>query len=245
MFGRRKRQDELVIDAIREQLNTAAAHNRTVLTDAIERIDLRLSRDLEQRERLQASTEAAFEALRYSVTSSATDVARSLGQVANMCAMIAEQIEAERLERRSLTEAIALLARPPAPALEEPSRVIGGTVFASPELSHDEISIIEDDDDLGDDDNVEDEQHDEAGEVGGDPGGTELELEPAVDMWCRHDDGWVGGVEIADVRSDNDTTQYWLRRRSDGYIFPRAFDENDLRFVPDEPTPANADAPPG
>ena len=234
MFGRRKRQDELVIDAIREQLNTAAAHNRTVLTDAIARIDLRLSRDLEQRERLQASTEAAVEALRYTVASGASDVARSLGQVANLCATIAEQMEAERLERRAITEAIAYLARPYALALEEPSRVIGGTVFASPELTDDrEISIIEDDDD------VEDHEHDEVGE---DPGGPELELEPAADMWCRHDDGWVGGVEIADVRSDNDTTQYWLRRRSDGYIFPRAFDEHEVRFVADEPTPANADA---
>jgi hypothetical protein len=64
-------------------------------------------------------------------------------------------------------------------------------------------------------------------------------------MRCRHDDGWVGGVEIADVRRDNDTTRYWLRRRSDGYIFPRPFDEHDLRFVADEPTPANADAQPG
>ena len=236
MFGRRKRQDELVIDAIREQLNTAAAHNRTVLNDAIARIDLRLSRDLEQRERLQASSEAAFEALRYSVASGASDVARSLGQVADLCAMIAEQIEAERLDRRAITEAIAYLARPHAPALEEPSRVIGGTVFASPELSDErEISIIEDDD-------VEDDGPDEAGE---DPGGPGLELEPATEMWCRHDDGWVGGVEIADVRSTNDTTQYWLRRRSDGYIFPRAFEEHDLRFVADEPTPANADGPPG
>lgn len=238
MFGRRKHQDELVIEAVREQLNTAAAHNRTVLTDAIARMDLRLSRDLEQRERLQASTDAAMEALRYSVTGSGTDVARSLGQVANMCAMIAEQIEAERLERRSFTEALALLARPPAPALEEPSRVIGGTVFASPEISHDhEISIIED---------YDDEEPADSGDLdnSGDPGDPEPDNEPAADMWCRHDNDWVGGVEIADVRSDNDTTQYWLRRRSDGYIFPRAFDENDLRFVADAPTPANADGPP-
>ena len=138
MFARRKRQDAQAIEVIREHLAAADAHNREVLAAAIARMELRYSRDLEDRERLQVSSETAIHNLRHSVTTSAGDVARSLAQVANMCAMVAEQIETERLERRALTEAIELLARPPLPALEEGPRVIGGTVFASPALSHDD-----------------------------------------------------------------------------------------------------------
>jgi hypothetical protein len=215
MFARRKRQDAQAIEAIREQLSAADAHNRAVLADAIARIELRLSRDLEERERIQVSTETAIDNLRNAVTTRDADVARSLAQVANMCAMVAEQIEAERLERRALSEAVELLARPPSPVLEEGPRVIGGTVFASPELSHDvEISIVEDEEDRA-----------EPAPSNG----------AADDMWCRDDDQWVGGVEIADISHDDDAIRYWIRRRSDGYIFPRAFDATDLRFLPEAP----------
>ena len=60
-------------------------------------------------------------------------------------------------------------------------------------------------------------------------------------MWCREDDEWVGGVEIADISNDHDTIRYWIRRRSDGYIFPRAFDANELRFLPEAPAAANGE----
>ncbi len=50
-------------------------------------------------------------------------------------------------------------------------------------------------------------------------------------MWCRDDDQWIGGVEIADFVSDNGTIRYWLRRTSDGQMLPRPFDATDLRFV--------------
>jgi hypothetical protein len=222
MFARRKRQEAQAIEAIREHLAAADAHSREVLAAAIARMELRLSRDLEQRERLQVSTETAIDTLRHSVTTGAGDVARSLAQVANMCATVAEQIETDRLERRALTEAIQLLARPPSPALEAGPRVIGGTVFASPEISHDdEISIVDDEED----------RVDPAPRNGA-----------SDDMWCRDDDDqWVGGVEIADISNDDDTIRYWIRRRSDGYIFPRAFDAKELRFLPDASAAANGE----
>ena len=245
MFAHRKRQDAQVIEAIREQLSAADAHNRAVLADAIARMELRLSRDLEQRERLQATTETAIDSLRFSVSGSAADVASSLAQVANMCAMVAEQIEADRLERRALTEAVELLGRPTAPALEEGPRVIGGTVFASPEIAYDgEISIVDDNADHDDHDDHDDyERHDDHAhlEQHGDAADPAPRNGVSDDMWCRDDDQWIGGVEIADISNDDDTIRYWIRRRSDGYIFPRAFDANELRFLPEAPAAANGE----
>jgi hypothetical protein len=60
-------------------------------------------------------------------------------------------------------------------------------------------------------------------------------------MWCRADDQWIGGVEIADFISDNGTIRYWLRRTSDGQMLPRPFDATDLRFIR-EPASAGGEA---
>ena len=98
-------------------------------------IESRLSNDHQETARLQASTQAAIENLRYEVASRPADIGPVLEQVAAMCALVAERLEADRLERRALTEAITLLARPG--VLDGPSRVIGGTVMSSSEISLD------------------------------------------------------------------------------------------------------------
>ena len=152
MFGRRKRRDAQAIEAIREQLATADLNARAVLADAIADMELRLQ-GVEERARLQVSTEASVEKMQDSVTSTAADVARALQQVVEMCTVVFEQLEADQAERRELTEAINRLSAPRQSALDVPARTIGGTVYASPAapLDH-EISIIERDDDEDDDD---------------------------------------------------------------------------------------------
>ena len=47
-------------------------------------------------------------------------------------------------------------------------------------------------------------------------------------VWCRDNDGWVSGVEIIGASGENGSVLYWLRRTSDGYIFPRAFSSDDV-----------------
>ena len=63
MLGRRKRKDARVVDAARGQLSTAEINARAVLATAMTPIELPASRVLEERERLQASTETAIEPL--------------------------------------------------------------------------------------------------------------------------------------------------------------------------------------
>jgi hypothetical protein len=131
------------MEEIREQLSAADLRARAVLADAIAQIESRLTSDLEQRECVQASTELAIETLQRSVVGSATDVARALGQVSEMCAIVSEKIEADRVERRALTEAIAALARSQTAALDAPARTIGGTVYAAPSAPEDAALSLE------------------------------------------------------------------------------------------------------
>jgi hypothetical protein len=131
-FGRR---DERALEAVREEMTAADTRGRTVFANAMAQIESRLSIDHEATARLQASTQAAIESLRYEVVSRPAEIGPVLEQVAAMCALVAEKIEADRIERRALTEAIALLARPQPSLSEERSRVIGGTVLAPTDVS--------------------------------------------------------------------------------------------------------------
>ena len=143
MFGRRKSLELQTIAAIREEMAAADMRARAVLSNAMALIELRLSKDQEEREREQQSTEAAIDLLRNSVVDNATGVGRLLEQVANMCAMVADRLEADRVERRALAEALSRLARPIAD-LPEASRVIGGTVLATSASAHDgELALVD------------------------------------------------------------------------------------------------------
>ncbi len=143
MFGRRKNLELQTVAAIREEMAAADMRARAVLSNAMALIELRLSKDQEEREREQQSTETAIELLRNSVIDNATGVGRLLEQVANMCAMVADRLEADRVERHALAEALTRLARPIAD-LPEPSRVIGGTVLATSATAHEgELSLLD------------------------------------------------------------------------------------------------------
>jgi len=51
-----------------------------------------------------------------------------------------------------------------------------------------------------------------------------------LEVWSGELDRWIGGVEIVEVSRENGRIRFWLRRRSDGYIFPQAFDLSDVRI---------------
>jgi hypothetical protein len=281
-------------EAASDPLSQADIRARTLLADSIARMESRLSQP-EPPPAPMATPEALLvpaagtgvvEALAQSVAQTASEVARALEQMSSMCAMLAERLDADREERRVLTEAIARLGVTPPVALDAPSNVLGGTVFPAPPVAgdDDEISIIEDPlvitppivsdsspsvsmfasppvarepevlsvDEANDTNGAADTapstsyfasppvareeisivEEDEISIVDDDDTVTPAAAEPVgAGMWCRDDDQWIGGVEIADFVSDNGTIRYWLRRTSDGRMLPRPFDATDLRFV--------------
>ena len=139
MFGWQKRTEAR--EALRDEMSAAAdQHARAVLADAMSQIDLRLAKDREDRSRADLSTQTAIESLRFAVMDNQSpDIGPLLAHVAEMCTLVAERIEEDRVERRALTEAIAQLARATAAPLDAPPvdvspRVIGGTVLAASEV---------------------------------------------------------------------------------------------------------------
>lgn len=61
----------------------------------------------------------------------------------------------------------------------------------------------------------------------------EASASESEEVWCRDNNGWVSGVEIIDESGENGSVRYWLRRKSDGYIFPRAFCSDDVMISTD------------
>jgi hypothetical protein len=143
MFGRERRNAQ-AIEAMSAKLATADARSRS-LSRAIAQIELRVAQEGAARERLQATTERVIATVEDSTLSNTSDVARALGQVAGLCAAVAQRLEADQIERRALTEVLAQLAQSSTSRLDAPAHTIGGTVFASPVTQEREISIVVDD----------------------------------------------------------------------------------------------------
>ena len=212
MFGRRRRNDSEALRVFRAEL-AADVHARAALTEAIGRIESAMSADLQRAEREQSATESVVEHLWYKVIDQEHDLTGALHDVARMCALLGERIQAEREERRALTEAISMLAGRSLPPASRP-RLVGGSVFATPAPSNgDEIVTIDTESD-----------HSTRPTTGTEPG-TDADSE----VWCRYENRWVGGFEITEVVKDADAVRCRLRRLNDGYLLPTLFDVDDIR----------------
>jgi hypothetical protein len=128
--------------------------------------------------------------------------------VTNMCDHVIEYIEADRVERRLMVEALTKLAKamgealpPPSPPIANTERLIGGSMDPGPEPVLD---------------------------IRAEP----RDLETAVQVKCRFGDKWVDGFEIFEVmRDEDDAVVYRLRRRLDGVVLPEPFIAADIRHI--------------
>ena len=103
-------RDKRTIEAIRRQLAAGNVDFRTALADTTQQIELRLLPELEHRAELQAGTESALEKVQDTLAACAADLERAMQGVSDLCATVVEQLEADRLERPVLTEAIEYLS---------------------------------------------------------------------------------------------------------------------------------------
>jgi hypothetical protein len=50
-----------------------------------------------------------------------------------------------------------------------------------------------------------------------------------VEVRSRFDQRWARGFEVVEVVEDDDSAPYRIRRRSDGYMLPASFTNNEIR----------------
>jgi hypothetical protein len=50
-----------------------------------------------------------------------------------------------------------------------------------------------------------------------------------TEVWCRFQNRWIGGFEIAETLHDGNERRFKIRRNSDGYILPVTFSAGDVR----------------
>ena len=179
MFGRNRRAEAEALNEMRAEM-IAAAGDRAKLAQVLQKLEVTLTADFDRQARERATTELGVENLRQSVNGHTTALAEAVQQVASMCALLAERIESERLERHALIEALAALRTAPTPELgrgtDEP-RVVGGNVFTSRDQAVEaDVVII-----------------DEPGD------GTQPPLALGNLVRCRFGDQWIDDLEVCEV----------------------------------------------
>ena len=179
-LGRKRRQEQRASEAlseIRRDLRALDVQMRKTLTDVTSHVESRL-----------------------------TDATTRDDALLQVLQTLGERMEADRLERRALIDALAAFAR-----ASQAQRVVGGSFFA-PTADLDAIEAF----DLA-----------RAEHANGD--------DVAVEVRCRFGDRWVDGFEVADVVDDGSSFRYRLRRRSDGAVLPTLFEARNVRRADELP----------
>jgi hypothetical protein len=168
----------------------------------------------EAQARAQTATLDALRTLRDDVVSHDAEVVRVLELAVNVCDHVIECVEADRVERQAIVEALGALATAingsatpiVIPEARQP-RLIGGRVLGGDDnhrsIVHEPAPMIE----LG-------EAHDRS-----------------VEVKCRYEGRWVDGFEVCETIHTDAGERYRLRRRIDGTILPELFAAGDLRHV--------------
>ncbi len=214
-WRRSTRRDEF--ESMRCQLAVADAEMRASFARAITGIESLLRTEHDDRMQTEIALLDAFGGLRDELADRDASFVRALERVADAWERIADRIEADRIERRALAEAVARLAESLAPEPAVPGRattahVIGGTVFGQT------VDLREN----GNGTAVE-------------PNAATIDAEMlqlgAVEVRGRFGDRWVEGFEVCEVVEEAGVLRYRLRRRSDGITLPALFDECNVRGV--------------
>ena len=147
-IGRYMRGDDRTLEAMLAELAAAEFRNQSTLADGMNDIETRLSVNMDEHTRIQSSTRTAMEHLQARVAESASGMTKALEGISDACERVTADIEAHRLERHVLTDAIALLSvRAPAPidlTVGEADHEITDSADSTDSTDSTEISLVDD-----------------------------------------------------------------------------------------------------
>ena len=244
VFGRNRRAEGEALNEMRAEM-IAAAGDRAKLASVLQKLEATLQSDLTRAAREQSTTNVAVENLRQSVNANNTDLADAMKQVATMCALLAERVEAERLERRELIETLVALKTMPVAEISSNGngtaelangtgdtsngsadaaiglrkhRVLGGSVFTE-RTDTTPADAVEADVVIIDD------------PPAAEPAADIPKLVVGNVVRCRFGDQWIDDLEVCEIVDDWKPVRYRLRRTVDNYVLPARFTRGDIEFV--------------
>jgi hypothetical protein len=224
-LGRRRARTEL-LDAVRLELEAARTEMQDRVALSVARLESRLHDRLDERDRRAAEVAAELAGMGDELGARVAEFERTLARVAESCDLAVHTVQANRVERLRLLDAIEQLTAllpgdgPPLPARRVPKEVLDGAADGGGPLRVVGGSV-------------------DGGQQSADipaahPAGSSRQVIrlDGVEVRCRFGhDHWVSGFEVADVVDDGDGIHYRLRRRADGYELPRLFPADDVRDV--------------
>jgi hypothetical protein len=189
---------------------------RAALAEFAAAVEVRVHAELDRSRQTQASLIEALQTMRSEFATRDNHLAQALTAVANAVDQVAENIDADHLERRALIDAISTLARVgdqplSLPPLEPRERVLGGTVFGGSSASGELEAGF--------------------GTNGGSNGDAENNGDAGQPVQVRIEGHWLDGFEVSEVVHDDEVLRYRVRRVSDAAILPQLFDAEQVRRI--------------
>jgi hypothetical protein len=235
-----------LIELVRVEITGMRTDVQTALTQTAEVLSTRVRSELEQRMGEPSALAHGIHGIQETITTRDADLANMLRQVSATCDALAERVEADRIERTALVDAVSRLTTALAdadtllpPTSPERATVIGGTVDPMQASPVDVIETVTDLVEAGPPDEIDlvaaarvhEPWSADTPRTRSSPPPAGLPVRPdGVEVRCRFGDRWVTGFEVCEVIRTDNRTRYRLRRRSDGSVIPTLFEEKDLRF---------------
>jgi hypothetical protein len=208
VFGRRRRQEtDVLLRAVQERLDVSAAEG-SALAKNIAGLKSTIDIQVERSRRAEATADTTARDLQLGRSAQSAEMTAALDHVASLFARLAERIEADRLDRHTLSEVVGQLARQLEAVDTNRPSAVGDSVLVPPRV--------------------------ETRRLGADPvtdAEPEMSFDVGVAVCCRFGDQWIDGVEIVEILGDAAKPMYRLRRALDGYELPPLFCARDLRLA--------------
>jgi hypothetical protein len=198
-------------------------------------VEIRLHDELDRNRRTQVALVEAVSALRTDLTRRDKEFVRALNAFGEALDRTADRIEAERVERTALVDAVTGLTksltttRVPSlvAAAADTERLLGGRVIGRPTT---DVEIVLDEIEPNGNGHGNGGHGHGTDEAQGN--GTDDRMVNGDHVLCFLDGRWVDGFEVLDVVQDSEIVRYRLRRVSDGSVSRRLFDADEVHKAP-------------
>ena len=197
----------MLLRAVQERLDVSAAEG-SALAKNIAGLKSTIDIQIERSRRAEATADTTARDLQLGRSAQSAEMTAALDHVASLFARLAERIEADRLDRHTLSEVVGQLARQLEAVDTNRPSAVGDSVLVPPRVETRRLGA----------DHVADEE-------------PEMSFDVGVAVCCRFGDQWIDGVEIVEILGDTAKPMYRLRRALDGYELPPLFCARDLRLA--------------